>query len=155
MPAPSPRLLETEDIEGRIEQALMAYEPVRSSLVPLRLEVAPAGHVRLQGWVRSRVIKDSIGNILQRVPGVAVQDLSLVVDSELEVKAARALATSQATASLDPGSVILRAYFGTMRLIGNVPTQSLKDGVAQVVAEVDGVRRLENELKVVDAVGKK
>jgi osmotically-inducible protein OsmY len=42
-----------------------------------------------------------------------------------------------------------------MRLIGSVPTQPLKDSVAQVAAEVDGVRRVENELKVVQGVGKK
>jgi osmotically-inducible protein OsmY len=154
MPAPSPRLLETEDFEGRIEQALMAYEPVRSSLVPLQLEVDRSGHVHLQGWVRSRVIKDTIEDIVRRVPGVAALDLPLVIDSELEIKVARALATSPATASLEPGTVILRGYFGTMRLIGSVPTQALKDGVAQVTTRVDGVRRIENELKVVGAVGK-
>lgn len=155
MPAPSPRLLETEDFEGRIEQALMAYEPVRSSHVPLQLDVDQSGHVHLQGWVRSRAIKDSIEDIVRSLPEVAALDLPLVVDSELEIKVARALATSSATASLEPGSVILRAYFGTMRLIGSVPTQALRDSAAQVVMQVDGVRRIENELKVVQAVGKR
>jgi len=155
MPAPSPRLLETEDLEGLIEQALMAYEPVRSSHVPIRMDVDHSGNVQLQGWVRSRVIKDSIGNIVRGVPGVAALDLPLVVDAELEIRVARALATSPATESLAPGSVLLRAYFGTMRLIGSVATQPLKDSVAQVAAEVDGVRRVENELKVVQGVGKK
>ncbi len=131
MPASSTGLLEIEDHEGRIEHALMAYEPVRSSHVPLKLDVDSSGRVRLRGWVRSRVIKDSIEAIVRSVPGVAELELSLVVDPELDMKVARALATSPETAGLEPGTVILRAHLGTVRLIGSAPTQALKDSVAQ------------------------
>ena len=79
-------------------------------------------------------------------------DLSLVVDPELEVQVARALATSPGTAGLAPGNVIFRASLGTVRLIGRVPTAAMKDSVAQVAKQVAGVRGIENELEV---VGKK
>jgi osmotically-inducible protein OsmY len=155
MALPSASLLEIEDLEGRIEQALMSFEPVRSSQVPLQLQVGAFGDVRLEGWVRSRVIKDAVEDIVRHVPGVAKLDLSLVVDPELEVDVASALARSAATADLEPGDVIIRADFGTVRLVGSVASSALRDSVAQVASQVDGVRRIENELQVRDSVGKK
>lgn len=155
MPATSPGLLNIENFESDIEQALMAYEPVRSSQVPLHLDVDSSGFVRLGGWVRSRVIKDSIEDIVRHVPGVAGWELTLVVDPELEMKVARALATSPKTASIQPGRVILRANQGTIRLVGIVPTAALAESVADVAEQVDGVRRVKNELSVAGSVGKK
>lgn len=148
MTVTSTPMLGVEDLEGRIEDALMSYEPVRSSPLPLHLEVEPSGVARLEGWVRSRVIYDTIEEIVRHVPGVTQLNLSLVVDPELEVQVARALATSAETAVLAPGSVILRANLGAVRLIGRVPTRGLEASVVRVAQQVEGVRRVENELAV-------
>ena len=148
MTAPSIREVDIEDLEGRIEEALMSYEPVRSSQLPLRLEADASASVRLEGWVRSRVIKDTIEDIVRHVPGVAQVTLALVVDPELEVKVARALAKSSETAGLEPGSVILRANLGAVRVIGSVGSQGLRDNVLQVVRDVEGVRRVEDDLQI-------
>jgi osmotically-inducible protein OsmY len=148
MSAQAQRLRQREDLEGRVENALMGIEPVRSSDVPLRLDVDAGGGIKLKGWVRSRVIKDMIEDVVLRVPGVASLVLELVVDPELEVRVARALATEPQTAALVPGSVLLRADVGAIRLIGQVPTASARQGVAEVVGQVAGVRRIENALQV-------
>jgi osmotically-inducible protein OsmY len=134
----------------------MAFEPVRSSHVPLHLHVDPSGVVGLRGWVRSRGIKDWIAETTRRVPGVTSLNLALVVDPELEIKVARALATAPQTAGLPPGTVVVRAYYGTVRLIGHVPDAAQIDGVDKVASQVDGVRRVENELTSINAaIGKK
>jgi osmotically-inducible protein OsmY len=155
MPAPSPRLVDVDDFEARIEQALVAFEPVRSSQTPIQLDVDSSGLVRLKGWVRSRVIKDSIEDIVRHVPGVTSVELELVADPELEVDVARALAKAPETSGLEPGSVILRSTYGSVLLTGSIPSAEMRDRVAQVVSQVDGVRRVDDELQIKGAVGEK
>jgi hypothetical protein len=108
MSAQAQRLRQREDLEGRVENALMGIEPVRSSDVPLRLDVDAGGGIKLKGWVRSRVIKDMIEDVVLRVPGVASLVLELVVDPELEVGERSSAGRCRRDSSDRPGADSLR-----------------------------------------------
>lgn len=148
MTAPSPRPVDPRDLQSLIEDALWNYEPVRSSDVPLQLHVNDVGRVSLQGWVRSRVIKDSIEAIVSGVPGVAAVENELLSDSDLEIWAARALADAPGLGALPPGRLIVRAHLGAVGLVGHVPDEATRQAAAGVVGTMPGVRRVVDNMQV-------
>jgi osmotically-inducible protein OsmY len=148
MTTPIPLSPDTQDLRGRIEDALWEYEPVRSSDLPLRLDVTEQGQVRLQGWVRSRVIKDTIRAIVSSVAGVTGLDNQLVADPDLEIQAARALADAPGLGRLPVGDLAVRAHLGAVGIVGRVPDEATRRTAADVVEKTLGVRRVVDSMEV-------
>jgi osmotically-inducible protein OsmY len=144
----SPTPPDPQDLQGRIEDALWDYEPVRSSDVPIQMHIGQDGRVRVHGWVRSRVIKDMVGAIVSGVPGVAQVDNQLVADPDLQVKAAQALAEAPGLRSLAAGELIVRAHLGAVGLVGQVPDEATRHAAADAVGKTPGVRRVVDDLEV-------
>ncbi len=138
--------LTLEDLQQALEEALWAYEPVRTASREVEARVQPGGVVEVSGYVRSRLIKDGVLNILRRHPGVNEVVDHLIADPDLELAVAMKLATDPRTRDIPPGAVAVHSHFGAVTLVGRLPVGFSHAEVVEVVREVPGVRHVVDRL---------
>ncbi len=135
-----------EDLRGAVEEALWAYEPVRTARHPIETRVRPDGVVEVRGHVRSRLIKDGLLRTLRSVPGVREVEDHLVADPDLELAVAQALASDPRTRQIPPGAITIHSIFGIVTLFGHLPEGVDRQQVVEVVRGIEGVRHVVDRL---------
>jgi len=133
-------------LEAEVTQAIQSYEPLRSLYCPVTVQVQD-GRVRLEGVVRTFIMKHMAGELARQVPGVLEVQNDLVSDTELQLELAQRLAQDPRTQLLT-SDVTINCFLGTVYLRGRVDSPARKEAAAKVAAEVKGVRRVVNELMV-------
>jgi osmotically-inducible protein OsmY len=133
-------------LEAEIRQAIQSYEPLRALYCPVRVQVRD-GRVRLEGTVRTFIMKHMAGELAQHVPGVLEVQNDLVSDTELQLRVAQRLAQHPRTRLLTT-DISIRCFLGTVHLQGRVDSTARREAAAKVAAEVEGVRQVVNELVV-------
>ncbi len=108
---------------------------------------AKAGTVVLTGAVRSQSDKEIAGKSAQGVKGVTAVENQLVVDSDLELAIAQALAADSRTLAGFPG-ILIGVVFGVAYLKGTAPTAEIKKAAGEIASQIAGVLRISNELIV-------
>ncbi len=137
-----------ETLQESIQEALWDYEPVRTSRRPLRVRVLPEGVVEVSGTVRTRLIQDTVLEILENHPGVHKVVSHLRADPDIELAVARKLAEDPRTASLPPGAVQIYSLHGVTTLVGRLPAGASPATVVEVVSELEAVRRVVDRLEI-------
>ncbi len=129
-----------------------------------------AGEVTLRGVVESKIQKDLAGEIAQSTNGVkgVRNELTVagpgqkiekpdqvdrtftqtVIDSTITASVKTAFRVSK---SIHAGEIGVSTRWGTVTLTGNVGTEEEKRIAEQVARNVEGVRDVDNRLKVVEA----
>jgi osmotically-inducible protein OsmY len=140
------RLTADAELEQAVRDAILRYGTLRIWGHAFQVE-ASEGVVTLVGHVRTIVSKETAERIVSRVPGVKAVKNQLVVDTDLEVAVAQALANDPRTVNGFPG-ILVGSAFGEISLKGAVASQEIKNAASQVAAKVPGVREVTNELSV-------
>jgi len=135
-----------EDLQARIDDALWRYEPLRVLRAPLTAQVRH-GEVTLTGVVPSRIIHRGVIEIVQRIPGIQAVHDQIVTDTDLDQAVTLALAQAAETQAWS-ADVQVAVRNGIVQLIGVVPDVAASEAIARVAANVPGVRRVVNLLRV-------
>ncbi len=132
------------DIEIEVREAFAKYDPLRMFGDALHI-IARGGNVILNGPVRSHSARENAAQLAAKVNGVTKVENNLVVDTDLEVLVAQALAADPRTQVLFPG-VLVGVVFGVAYLKGEAPSAQVKQAAAEVAAKVPGVVAVSNDL---------
>lgn len=135
-----------EDLQARIDDALWRYEPLRVLRAPLTAQVRH-GEVTLTGVVPSRIIHRGVIEIIQRIPGIQAVHDQIVTDTDLDQAVTLALAQAAETQAWS-ADVQVGVRNGIVQLIGVVPDVAASEAIARLAANVPGVRRVVNLLRV-------
>ncbi len=135
-----------KELEQAVRDAILRYGTLRIWGHAFQVET-DGGTVTLAGHVRTAVSKETAERIVRQVNGVKTVKNQLIVDTELEVAVAQALADDARTVNGFPG-ILVGSAFGEIFLKGEVASQEIKDAASQVAAQVPGVREVTNELAV-------
>ena len=108
---------------------------------------ANAGTVVLSGAVRSQSDKEIAGESARGAKGVAAVENQLVVDGDLELAIAQALAADSRTLAGFPG-ILIGVVFGVAYLKGTAPSAEIKKAAGEIASKIAGVLRISNELVV-------
>ena len=127
-----------------VRDALASYVPIRILGDSVELD-ARDGTVVLSGIVQSHTSRETAGQIVSKVPGVKAVENKLVVDAEVELAVAQALAADPRTRVAFPG-ILVGVVFGVVYLKGQVASAEIKTAANQVASKVPGVRSVSNEL---------
>jgi len=133
-------------LEAEVRQAIQSYEPLRALYCPVTVQVCD-GRVRLEGTVRTFIMKHMAGELARRVPGVLEVQNGLVSDTELQLWVAQRLAHDPRTRLLTT-DISIRCFLGRVHLQGRVDSTARREAAVKVAAEVEGVRQVVNELVV-------
>jgi len=126
--------------------ALMRYTPIR--IWGHNVDVAVhAGTVILSGVARSRAARETAEKLARGVRGVTSVENRIVVDNDVEVAVAQALASDPRTRAGFPG-ILIGVVFGVAYLKGMVRSAEIKDAATGIVSRVAGVQHVSNELMV-------
>lgn len=133
-----------EELKIAVWDALAQYTPVR--IWDDRVQVTPHGStIMLSGGVRSRTTNEKAEEIVRQVKGVSAVENHLVVDADVEIAIAQALAADPRTKAVFPG-VLVGVVFGVVYLKGQVVSAEVKKAVSEIALKVPGVRLVSNEL---------
>lgn len=135
-----------EDLQARIDDALWRYEPLRVLRAPLTAQVRH-GEVTLTGVVPSRIIHRGVIETLQRIPGIQAVHDQIVTDTDLDQAVTLALAQAAETQAWS-ADVQVAVRNGIVQLIGVVPDVATSEAIVRLAANVPGVRRVVNLLRV-------
>jgi osmotically-inducible protein OsmY len=139
-----------EDLVVGVRDALDQYTPIHIWGDGVQID-AHAGTVVLSGVTRSRSAKETAGRIARAVKGVSTVDNRLVVDPDVELAIAQALAADPRTRAAFPG-VLVGVVFGVTFLKGAVPTAEMKAAAEEIARKTPGVRSVSNELAITQDV---
>lgn len=133
-----------------VHDALDAYTPIHIWGDGVQID-AHAGTVVLSGVVRSRSAKETAERIAGKVKGVSAVDNRLVVDPDVELAVAQALAADPRTRGAFPG-ILVGVVFGVTYLKGSVPTAEMKSAAEEIARKIPGVKFVSNELGITQDV---
>jgi osmotically-inducible protein OsmY len=138
------------NLEQAVRDALDRYAPLRMWQHSIEVQ-ASGGTVVLAGNARSQAEKEIAEKFVRSVKGVTSVENRLIVDGDLEVAVAQALAADARTGSAFPG-ILVGVVFGTNFLKGTVASQDVKKAAGEIASQVAGVQRVSNELIVLAKV---
>jgi len=141
-------VLRNRELEGRVNQALWSYSPLRESRCPI-IVIARGDEVELSGAVRTELMKRTALRLAEAVPGVSRVIDNLVSDESLEQEIRQRLARNPGT-HLPASKVTVHSVLGVIYLKGQVESTALREEVAQIAGRVPGVQMVINELTVQD-----
>jgi osmotically-inducible protein OsmY len=139
-----------EELIVAVRDALDQYAPVHIWGDGIQID-ARAGTVVLSGVTRSRSSKETAERIARSVKGVSSVDNRLVVDPDVELAIAQALAADPRTRGGFPG-ILVGVVFGVTFLKGTVPTAEMKAAAEEIARQIPGVKSVSNELTVLQEV---
>ncbi len=134
------------ELEEAVRGAILRYGTLRIWGHAFQVE-ADDGVVTLVGHVRTAVSKETAERIVRQVSGVKAVKNKLIVDTDLEVAVAQALANDPRTVAGFPG-ILVGSAFGEIFLKGMVASREIKEAASEVAGRVPGVREVTNELAV-------
>jgi osmotically-inducible protein OsmY len=135
-----------EDLIEAVRDALDQYTPIHIWGDGVQID-ARGRTVTLSGVTRSRSAKETAGRIAQSVKGVSTVDNRLVVDPDVELAIAQALAADPRTRGAFPG-ILVGVVFGITFLKGTVPTAEMKAAAEEIARKIPGVKSVSNELAI-------
>ncbi len=141
-------MLRNRELEGRVNQALWSYSPLRESRCPI-LVIARGDEVELTGAVRTELMKRMALRLAEAVPGVSRVRDHLVSDESLEQEIRQRLAWGPG-AHLSANKVTIHSVLGVVYLKGQVPSATVSEEIAHLAGRVPGVQMVINELTVQD-----
>ncbi len=133
-----------EDMVMAVRDALDQYAPIHIWGDGIQLD-ARGGTVFLTGVTRSRSSKETAERIAKSVKGVTAVENRLVVDPDVELAIAQALAADPRTRGGFPG-ILVGVVFGVAFLKGTVPSADMKAAAEEIASKIPGVRSVSNEL---------
>lgn len=133
-----------EELMIAVRDALARYTPVRVWDESVVVK-AQGSTIVLSGSVRSRSAKEMAAEIVRKVKGVSAVEDHLVVDADVELAIAQALAVDPRTQAVFPG-VLVGVVFGVVYLKGHVASTEVKKAATEIALKVPGVRSVSNEL---------
>lgn len=149
---PSQRLI--QNLATAVEGAIWAYDPIRQTNTILRVSTDD-GVVTLAGNMRSSIMTNMAGRLAAGVPGVRRVVNALVSDTDIESRAAVAVA-------MDPDAGVLTDRISLFSILGTVemdgviaaPTlaaaEALRQRVEAIVRAVPGVHGVINQIQAVE-----
>ncbi len=149
---PSQRLV--QNLATAVEGAIWAYDPIRQTNTILRVSTDD-GVVTLAGNMRSSIMTNMAGRLAAGVPGVRRVVNALVSDTDIESRAAVAVA-------MDPDAGVLTDRISLFSILGTVemdgviaaPTlaaaEALRQRVEAIVGAVPGVHGVINQIQAVE-----
>ena len=137
-------------LEQAARDALDRYAPLQMWRHSIDVQ-AREGTVVLTGNARSQAEKQVAEKLVRSVKGVISVENHLVVDGDLEVAVAQALAADARTGNAFPG-ILVGVVFGTAFLKGTVASEEVKKAAGEIASKVAGVQRVSNELIVLAKV---
>lgn len=149
---PSQRLI--QNLATAVEGAIWAYDPIRQTNTILRVSTDD-GVVTLAGNMRSSIMTNMAGRLAAGVPGVRRVVNALVSDTDIESRAAVAVA-------MDPDAGVLTDRISLFSILGTVemdgviaaPTlaaaEALRQRVEAIVGAVPGVHGVINQIQAVE-----
>lgn len=149
---PSQRLVQS--LATAVEGAIWAYDPIRQTNTTLRVS-ADDGVVTLAGNMRSSIMTTMAGRLAAGVPGVRRVVNGLVSDTDIESRAAVAVAMD-AEAGILTDRISLFSILGTVEMDGVIaaPTlaaaEALRQRVEAIVRGVRGVHAVINQIQAVE-----
>ncbi len=135
-----------EDLVMAVRDALDRYTPIHIWGDGVQID-ARSGTVTLSGVVRSRSAKETAGRSAKSVKGVSTVDNRLVVDPDVELAIAQALAADPRTQGAFPG-ILVGVVFGTTFLKGTVATAEMKAAATEIASKIPGVKSVSHELVI-------
>jgi len=135
-----------EALQAAVRQAILSFDPLRMFSHSISIRVNDS-RVRLEGTVRTPVMKRMAEELARKVAGVQGVQNDLLADTELEVQVAQRLAADPRTRLLTD-EITVRSFLGTIYLQGSVDSPLRREMAAQVAGEVKGVKQVVNELVV-------
>ena len=133
-----------------VQDALMQYTPLRIWKHSLKV-IVEDGSVVLTGTLRNHSAKTTAERIARSVKGVTVVKNQIVVDDDVEVAVAQALAADPRTLAGFPG-IVVGVVFGVTYLKGTVASAAIKDAATEVAIKLAGIKHISNELVVAGAI---
>jgi osmotically-inducible protein OsmY/sporulation protein YlmC with PRC-barrel domain len=131
-----------DEIAAAVRQSLWREDALRWLLLPVLRVSARDGVVTLDGHAVSRTQAARAEALARRAPGVVAVGNELVVDGDLAVAVARALADEP---RIPPYRVRVEAHQGVVRLTGEAPATA-RTLAETVAASVPAVRAVVNRL---------
>ena len=138
------------NLERAVRDSLDHYAPLQMWKHSIDVQ-ASDGIVVLTGNARSQAEKQVAEKLARSVKGVTSIDNQLVVDGDLEIAVAQALAADTRTRGAFPG-ILVGVVFGTTFLKGRVVSKEVKQAAGEIASQVAGVQRVSNELIVLAKV---
>jgi osmotically-inducible protein OsmY len=131
-----------------VERALWE-DVVLAGIESNRIDVsARSGAIGLQGYISNSAQKARAGEVARQVPGVLSIQNCLVVDVDLKLAAARAVAKVPRG---QRGRIFVNAHNGFVILNGEVPTIEAREAAEAQAGEVPLIRGILNSIRVPDA----
>jgi osmotically-inducible protein OsmY len=132
------------ELEDAVNNAILRYGTLRVWGHAMSVE-ANQGVITLSGHVRTRVSKTTVESVVRQVSGVRDVKNELIVDTDLEIAVAQALANDPRSVKGFPG-ILVGSGFGEVFLKGAVASPEIKAAAGEIAARVAGVRTVTNEL---------
>jgi len=132
-------------LKRSVEDALLAYSPLRTSKAEITVMADSDGAVTLTGHAPSGTIKRMAALLAGSVDGVGQVVNHIVADPDLERSVAQALAADSRTHAWP---IRVRAEVGYVQLQGSVPDEEAVQTALEVASQVEGVRQVVSALKV-------
>lgn len=141
-------MLRNRELEGRVNQALWSYSPLRESRCPI-IVIARGDEVELTGAVRTELMKRTALRLAEAVPGVSKVIDNLVSDEALEQEIRQRLVRNPDTQP-PTNKVTVHSVLGVIYLKGQVKSATVREEIGQIAGRVPGVQMVINELTVQD-----
>jgi osmotically-inducible protein OsmY len=146
-PIPHPaEVVHDIDLESAILERLYNTDTLRQSKATIQVE-ASGDVVTLTGNVRTDTHIDVATNVARRTPRVRVVHSKLIADTQIENRAAMALALDPRT-RLTTDQISITALLGSLMLSGRVESEEKRAAALDVVETVPGVWEIVDALEV-------
>lgn len=123
--------------EDNLIRVMLYYAEIR-----VRVE---AGTAILEGNGWSPIHREHLEEVTRRVPGVREVRNELILDPELKMRVAEAVEDDPRTRNC---TVVILSHLGKVRLEGEAPDLPTREAAGTIAAEVPGVRKVVNMLRV-------
>lgn len=143
--AATERTLQDEALTLAAVDALRNYTGVRVWTDALRLK-ATNGIIEISGHVRTHAEKEVTEDVVLKTKGVKDVVSQLYIDTDLEIRVAKALGDDARTRGSFPG-ILVGSAFGEIYLKGSVASQEIKKAAGEIAGKVQGVREVNNQLE--------
>jgi len=146
-----------QDLSTAVEGVIWGFDPIRQTNALLDI-TTEGGVVTLSGNVRTATMKDIAGRLAYTVPGVRGVVNHFVTDTDIENRAALALALAP-DLEVYTDRVSVKSFLGTVSLTGAVAAPAKADAEAKrarievLVAALPGVNAVINQVQAVEGAG--
>ena len=140
-------VLSDEDIRHAIERLWWEQVELRQSHQQLVVSVS-GGRARLSGVVTSHMLKFMAVRLAEHAPGVTGVEDEVMVDSDLAIAVAQAIADVGSPAKADESGVQIVVYKGVATLVGRVDSEAARTQTVDAARHVRGIEKVIDRLLI-------